>query len=209
MALVVPGITRFAVNATLATRPVVNIIDLQIDTTGTALSRAEANEAAAGNIINAWKEHVLPLVSDQYVFQSVSWVDLDSATGDTGARTSTSTTTLPDPGNVIETPVPSNTSILVTKSASTGRGQRNGRMYVAGAPDASVQTNNLQPLATWQAAFSALLTEVNDEPLTPVNFDRTWSVVHTVGPNPTTGTFTPVQSLAVQQRVATQRRRLR
>lgn len=209
MALVVPSVARFAVNGTYGDRPVVNVLDFQIDTTGSGLDRDQAVYDTAGNIINSWYEHVLPRTVSQYSLQSVSWVDLNSLGGSTGSRVATSEHTLPQPGRDGNVSTVGNISVLVTKQTVSGRGRRNGRIYFVGLDETDVGTSDLSPtaLGLWQDAMDDLLAELNDAP--PVSLTRQLVVVHTTGPNPTTGTYTSVDQLVVQARVATQRRRLR
>lgn len=214
--LIVPGVARFSVNGEAGGRPIVNVLDIRIDTTGSLMTRAEAVEAQAGVLINEWSDSILGMLCSNYVVNSVSWVDLDDADGTTGERSTTSQETWPQNGTVATAPLPSNVSALFTKQTVSQRGIRRGRMYLAPVPEAITTDNsneiNAITRGDWQAAISAFLGDVNQENGV-AGYDSKICVVHITGRdgagNPVTGVSNDVSSFAIQTTLATQRRRLR
>lgn len=217
MTIVAPGICRYTVNGSIGIRPTANILDFRIDTTGSTVSREDAVEAMCGIIINEWSDHVLPHVCAPYTASSVSWVDLDEEDGSTGSRTSTSQETWPQVATRSGTPAPANTSVLVTKVGSSRRGQRNGRLYLAGPPEGEVGTQNLTSgyQAAIQDSMTSMLGNLNQEDPNEFEYGSYLVIVHTrdVGtPGNPDIVFTgssDVSALSVSGTAATQRRRLR
>lgn len=220
MALVAPGITRFSVVGIFAGEPVVNVLDMQIDTTGGTVSRDDAIFAVAGDILNNWTDHMLPLIGDNYSAQSVDWVDLDSSSGSTGSRSATSAETWPMPGAATSADMPGNVALLVRKNIAGGRGRRNGRMYLVGVPEGAntdTSPNNVQTTlrASMDTALASFLGGINDAEGPTIGVQRQLVVVHTqqtsAGPPPVIAYngYTPVDSLTTADKFATQRRRLR
>lgn len=104
-------------------------------------------------------------------------------------------------GNPANPMLPTNNALLVRKVSSAGGRRGTGRMYVPGLNETAVDAQGIVEssyLIVLQAAFTGMLGDLstNDVPM---------HILHDIaGPAPTL-----VQSLAVQARVATQRRRLR
>ena len=210
-ALVAPGICRYTINQTYGGRPVVNIIDMQIDTTGTGWDRGEAIRLAAGDILNNWVEHVMTIQTSAVTFSSVSWVDLNSEDGPTGIRTSTSNETLPKNGTASGTNGWGNVAWRVNKGGSAVRGQRSGRMYLVGVPEeANENSNPSVVIPTWagyvNTAMGDFLDGINDvEGMSDIT--RKMVVLHVVA-----GLYQgygDVESLTCDARFGSQRRRLR
>jgi len=224
MSFVVPDVCRFAINQSLDGRAVVNVLDMQIDTTGSTLSRNEAIEQQAEIIATNWVGDVFPYIVNDVVLNSVTFVDLNTPTGVTGEVVTTETGTLPQAAAGTASPLPSNAAVLVTKQVSSARGRRNGRMFVAGIGEDRTTTTNgneLDPTnqADLNSAFSAFLSGINQNDTSIYGFESGLVVVHVLtrgtpsqpglpGP-PLTGGYNVVTALAVQKRLATQRRRLR
>lgn len=218
MVLIAPGIARYTVNGTYAGAAVANIIDMQIDTTGGTTTRAEGLDDVCGDILNNWTDHIIPLVADDYVATSVSYVDLDSSGGATGERSSTSAETWPASSTNTGAPFPANVSVLVTKQIVGSRGRRNGRMYIVGATEAltDLAAPNTIPggsITTWNTALASFLSGINDAVGGALDVQRKMVVVHTQRPTPTSepvyNGYSDVESLTLQATLATQRRRLR
>lgn len=225
MAFVVPGVARFAVNQTLEGRSVVNVLDYDIDTTGSTMSRADAVQGQAESIINQWVAQFLPVLVSSLTLDSVSFVDLDSATGVTGSVLSDGTTTLPAAGSIVTSSLPGNTSVLITKQVTSARGRRNGRMFLAGGYEGMTQAANGNVLevadrAGFQTRADAFLANTNELDGVGTAFSSNMVVVSVLtreappagstGPGaPLTGEGSVVQSLVVDSLLATQRRRLR
>lgn len=209
--LIVPGVCRFSLQGFYIDRPWVNILDMQLDTTGSTVNRAEFAYETAGNILNAWVDHLAYVYHESAVLNSVDWVDLDSASGSTGSRIATSEHTLPDAGTAEGDPASGAVAALVTKATNSGRGQRNGRFYKVGMAEPMIAGQNIHPtsLPTHQDRFDAFFEAINADPGPILDGQRQLVVVHTTGESPTTGTYSVVEALVVQERLATQRRRLR
>lgn len=219
MVLVVPDICRFTVNQELEGNNIANIIDCQVDTTGSSMSREEAIEQLAGVIIDAWGAGPLSYQVNDLSLVSVSWVDLDEADGSTGTRTTTGTYTLPVTGDSVGAPLPANTSVLVKKTLATGgRAHRSGRMFIAGFPEDATATDNGNRLDTAvatgvQTVMDTFLEDlVQTDPL-GTQYASEMVVVHVTARDgdghPTAGDYRAVGDLVVDPLLATQRRRLR
>lgn len=224
MAFVVPGICRFTINANIFERRCANVIDMQIDTTGSIVSRPTACEEQAEVILSAWDDNIIPNVHQGYQATSVSWVDLDEADGSTGSVSSNGADVWPKAGAIGSDRTAANLAVLVTKNTTSARGIRKGRMYVAGAPEIAtdgVAGNRLTAayLTQYQNAFDAFYGAVTVESGSIQDWQSEMRVVHILTrepdqPNgnpgaPLTGNSSTVHSLSVQSLLATQRRRLR
>jgi hypothetical protein len=222
--LIAPGIARYTLNAHFGSHNIANVLDYFIDTTGTVADRGDAVAAQAGIIIDAWCDRILPTIADEYVFDSVTWVDLDELDGSTGIATTGDDEVLPQTGALTgagtDVTAP-NVAMLVKKIApGGGRSTRNGRMYVAGvtegATSAAGDTILAASVTIFQAAFSNFLTDTDGtHPVGADIYDASLRVVHTRkvsdGPPPVYEfvSSSDVTQLQVQALLATQRRRLR
>ena len=218
MVLIVNGVCRYALNQSYEARTVVNIVDMQIDTTGSIMSRETAVFNQAGQLINAWVDQMLPALSDDLVFDSVSWVDLDEPDGSTGSRVTTSEHSLPLPGQSAAGTFPGNVSMLVTKQIEGNRARRNGRMYVAGLNESVTgigDPNRIEAatVTAFQTRVSDFQSQIESGPAGADSYDSQMVVTHITERdaegNPTAGVYSPVVSLIPNALLATQRRRLR
>jgi len=217
--LIVPDVARFAVTGAFAGRAVTNVFDMRIFNLGATVTRAEAVEDQAGVFVNQWANDILPFMVDNYSFTQVSWVDLNSASGTVGVRTSTGTETLPQSGGSTSEPFPGNVAVLVRKLTVAQRGARKGRTYWFGANELS--TVNAAPnevvaatVTAFQTAWSNFLGNINQDASGLLfNYDSRLAVVHITARDedghPTAGNSSDVSSFSVQSTLATQRRRLR
>lgn len=223
MSLIVPGVCRYAVNASSQGRPIVNVLDMRIDTTGTGTDRVVAIEDQAEIILNAWSDHIMPRLTNEYNALSVSWVDLDEPDGSTGSTVIGGDETWPQFGSLTTPSLVSNTSVLVRKNIRRTRDTRNGRMYIAIIDEDSTASDTPNTLSgaqqtAWNAALASFLSSINqDGIITPPVYDSRLCVVHVTvyveGPSglpvPAEGVSNDVSTLTVDSRLATQRRRLR
>lgn len=224
MPLIVPQVCRYTMNGTYAGRPVANVIDMQIDTTGSTMDRPTAIDQQAGVLLNQWKTQLMTIAMPQYVFTSVSWLDLNSSTGSVGSRTTSGATTLPAPGTAAGTPMPGNVAYLIRKMTTAVRGARKGRIYICGVSESATfttTTNTIEPsqLTTMQTMLTSFFGNVNQTPGTPTTYSGRMVVVQVLtydppvpphtSPSPATGTHHFVTSLQLDSLLATQRRRLR
>lgn len=225
MPFVVPGVCRFALRAEFGGRQVVNVWDIRIDTTGSSMDRGDAIEDQAAILIENTTDHISPLLVNDMEWKDVAWVDLDDEDGSTGSTSSgTGGINWPDAGNVTTAPIPGNTAVLVTKQVPSARGRRNGRSYVCGIPEADTSDpdpNSLTggALTAWQTAWDNWIDAVNQDGDPFLGYSSRCCVVHILTREPSdpgdppgaplTGESHDITSLAVQGKLATQRRRLR
>lgn len=209
MAIVLPGVCRFSVLGDYAGQDCVNIIDMQIDTTGSVVSREEAIFTVAGDILNNWTDHILPGICPPYTAEAVAWVDLDDADGSTGQRSTTSAETWPMAATGNGPGLPGNTAIKVIKQCEGGRRTRNGRMFLAGVSEGDtgtgVEANRFAEAAaaattTRLASFLDGINDTLDDP------QRVMVVVHDAAG--TTPSFTSVTALIASRELGTMRRRM-
>lgn len=211
-AIVAPGICRFVVNGEYASRPVVNILDMDIGVGGSAVSRSDAIYQKAGDILNDWTENILPILDDNYLAASVSWIDLNTLDGPTGERNSTDERTWPLVGTRTGQGMPGAMAFRVNKNTVAARGQRQGRMYLCGVQEADTDDSNpnvVAParIAVMNTALSNFLDDINEGGGGVGDYSANLVVVHTKD-----GVFTSasdVTALTVDTRLGTQVRRLR
>lgn len=218
MAIIVPDVARFSINQTLEGRAVVNVIDMQIDTTGSTMSRDDAIVNQAKSILTEWDTYGRVNQVDDLTADSISYVDLNSASGITGNLAASATVTWPKAGSKTGSPLPANTALLVKKQTPSRRGARSGRMYVAGIPEEDTDTANGNRLSSaFQTSFTssmaAFKSGVEELDTLGTAFESWLVVVHITARdasgNPTAGDYTRVDTLVVDGLLATQRRRLR
>lgn len=222
--LIQEDVCRFVVNQTLGGRDVVNILDYQIDTTGSTLSREDAIQQQAEIILQEWSDSFGGIQVEELGYESVSWVDLDSPTGSTGTVTEGSgAASWPATGESVGSPFSANVAILVHKNIVASRTTRNGRMYLAGLPEeiTSVDNGNIvvpAEVTSINALLASFLGDTNQSTPGPDEFQSAMVVVHTVSEdNPTPPPakiveavgYSAVLTLTCDNLVATQRRRLR
>lgn len=209
MALVAPTICRYTVNGTMPNGVTwANIMDMEILSNEEA-TRSEAVVDGAATLWTAWVENIAGITCDAVTMTSVSYLDLATDDGPTGEYSGGSET-----GDLAQAPSPANVAILVRKGGGGQRGTRPGRWYQIGTPEANADWSSLTApwLDTVQTAFDGFLSDlISDDGAAhtqPV-------VVHTrnegteANPDIVYNGFTIIDQLVVQQRLATQRRRLR
>jgi len=232
MPFVVNGTCRYTLHGLFYGRATATVLDYFIDTTGGTAGRTEAIDAMAGILINEWNDSLLPVQSSAWVFQKVSWVDLDEEDGVTGERNTSGSITLPKPGAITFNQGSANVAVLVKKVIDRKRGARSGRIYVPGFEEGmtgSTTGNEIQTanLTSWQTKCAAFLGDTNQSGgLVAGQPYDSWMVVshiltrgpdkvfggrypHTEPGDPLTGEPLKVKSLQVQATLATQRRRIR
>lgn len=215
MPLVVTEVCRFTLNQSFLGNLVCNVLDMHINIDGSiGVTRQQAIEDQAEILAKQWSTDVMPDLVSALRLESVSWVDLDNATGSVGSFAGSAGAPLPHVGGVDNAPASSNVSILVRKQTSSARGSKQGRIFVCGLPEAyttQANPNNIDGgfLATLQEDFDAFLGNINqDASAEPPAYDSELVVVHKV-PIVGEGTGSDVSALRVDSRLATQRRRLR
>lgn len=212
MALIAPGICRFSILGLLQGQQIVNVFDFQIDTTGDIVSRSDAIWGLAGDILNNWTDEVFPALSAEYSATEVRWVDLNSATGETGSRSSTDANTWPMPGDVTGGVLPNNVcALLVKRLEGKNRQARNGLTRLAGIPEAFTVPsagNNLtgDAVTGYTNAMNTFLADTNDVEGPVDGPTRKMVVVHTV--EQAYVGYSDVESFQAKSVVGTIRRRM-
>ena len=208
--LVVPDVCRFSVHQSLGGQEVVNIIDMQVDTTGSEVSRSEALFDVAGDILNNWNDHILGGQINDLQAVSVDWIDLNSENGPTGSRSTTSANQWPKAGSDAGSSImPGMVALRIDKQTAGGRGTKKGRMYLAGVhedatPSADSQRWDPGYTSGWTGRVTDLLEGINDQDLggIPLAVSRQMVVVHAK-----LGTYSEVTGLSANPYIATQVRR--
>ena len=219
--LVEPTVCRFTVNGTFGGRNIANIFDMTITGETPGFDRTTAINHQAQDMVAAWKNRILPLVANDYTFTSVSFVDLNTLDGITGAQTTGPSTVLPLNGASTEDPLPPNVAALVTKVApGGGRATRNGRTYVVGLRETQTDPGNPTRLTSaaqgfLTAALEGFSSDISNGPL-DAGYDSNMVVLHTRNiadpgdpPNIVAVGYSPVTAMTCDIVLATQRRRLR
>lgn len=209
MPIIAPGVVRYAIEGRQGGQEIVNIVDVNIsDVLGG--SRDEAIETVAGDLLNQWSDHILPLLSNVYSAEAVSWIDLDSADGGTGSVSSTDGSSWPEPGGSAGAPMPNNVTMRVRKVINGARGRRSGSMRLAGTleawtGDAGPNLWQTNVLATFATAFEALRDGINgSEGGGSVDYTANIVVVHTVDDayvaDSNVTSFQPLPQIGTQRR---------
>lgn len=209
MALTFPGIVRYSIVADLNGEDCVNIIDIKLDPDVGAGSRADIIEDVAGDLLNQWSDHILPLLSDNYVAQEVRWVDLNNSNGTVGTISSTDGSTWPETGVSDGPALPNNVYAKVRKNlAERSRNTRSGLLRLGGGLEGWTQPGDGNRLTVEQQAsintqFENLKDGING---TENGWTRNIGVLHTTD-GAATG-FSFVSSFTADPVVGTIRRRM-
>lgn len=200
MALIIPpGFAQIAYELRLA-----GDSELIVTTIGLDLGVAGASQIA-DLAFQAFALEVMPGVSNQLTLErATAYVGQDGAPPDVYDSTLTQVV-----GAGASGMLPQNCALLVRKRTDLAGRRGRGRMYVPGLDETGVTANGTLTagtLAAWQALFTGFyerLTDGVDQAATPpVVLHRSEGI----GPEPLP---TPITTLLVDGRIATQRRRLR
>lgn len=94
-------------------------------------------EANSRDVVDNWQDHIVPLMTSNVTFTGAEWRSLDESDSSSGFLVPDDGK--PTVGEQTESPLPPNTAFLVRKQVTgRARGERNGRMYIAGVQEASV-----------------------------------------------------------------------
>ena len=216
--MIVESVCRYTINQTYSGRNVANVLDIAITDVGGLDSREAAIADFGEELLEAWNDTISLVQTNEVGLVSVSWVDLDSADGETGSTTTGSGNAVwPSTGTSTSASMPGSVAMLARKQISQGRGRRNGRMYICGVgedkTDSDVpNTLNGQFVSDVNAQLALFLAECNQQHETP-DYTARLVVVHVtardVDGNPTAGDYREVTSLTLDSTLATQRDRLR
>lgn len=182
MPIIAPEVARFSIVGQYGGQLVVNVIDVSIDT-DPGTTRPDAIFNVAGDLLNQWSDHVLPLLQPEYSAQEVRWVDLDSLSGSTGARSSTDGSTWPEAGTQTGFPMPGNVTMRMVKQITGARGRRAGQLKLAGMSegytlDGSPNVWDPAAIAAFNTAFEDLKDGINGA--VAEGYTANIVVVHTV-----------------------------
>ena len=205
--LIVNDVIQVSVDGTIGGRAITNVfhVDASRPINGNS-------ESIATKVLAAYQDRLVPLFSTGYTCLGARYIDLDSLVGDSGQV-----------ATVAGEPVvgaradgaPPQVSVLVRKNVSNAPRGRSWRMFLPPPGDADISGVGLLT-ATYsnlvQAALDAFRDDIDEEDgpgvsrmnLCCVSYPRS-SSGEVTGP----GTAYDLTSYAVQERVATQRRRLR
>lgn len=194
MPLVVANTYQLTINGVIdSDRPWANVFHV----TPLGAGAPTVQEAALAMLDDCYPELMFHM-QNTLVAVSCSYVDLSSTTGDSGTLTSTQ-----PQGQGGGAAVPPNLSVLVRWSATGGRSQRSGRSYLPGLDESSIDSKgviNAPTVTNWQTDVDNFMAAVQTANLALGIVSKS---------SPTTGIFRTVLDGSVQNRGATQRRRLR
>lgn len=203
-----PECVRYTLHGLYLGKPVATVLDMYVNN---ALLVDYSGElfTLAGDILNNWAQHVVPGLSNQYQFTSISWLDLGDG-GWTGERTGTDSYDLPVAGGEAGQPISGNTAMLVLKATEARRGERQGRMFLPGAVEPYIEGNFLTP--AFVASFNSdnlvpFYDGINDNGTGPGEAAHWPVVIHTK--NGVYQSRSRVNAFTLQGQVASQRRRNR
>lgn len=213
--IVAPTIIRFSAMFLIAnTRPGACIVDISVDEV--IESRNAAVAAVASKFMAIWQDNVAPCIMPTTAFAGAHFIDLDSLNGISGFVANVAGH--PSTGTVSATDVePPNVALLIKKSCSATRSQKNGRMYLPGVATTWVNNAGDIPagnITTVNTAMNNLRNGLNGIGDAAGIETTAWRVVHVhkedkADPATWTWSSSDVTSALCDNRVATQRRRLR
>lgn len=210
MALVFPNVVRFTVVGEYQGQDMMNVFDIELeDVSGSITPRNERIFGLAGDLLNQWDDHILPLLVTAYRALEVRWVDLDSPTGTTGSRSSTDASTWPANGGNPGAGLPGNVYAKVIKQLQgKNRQERNGLTRLGGIAEAATTTDNPNSLTALSitetnSAFENLKDGIN---VLAGGWQANIGVLHTV--NNTATAFSPISTFSTGTTVGTIRRRM-
>lgn len=216
--LIVPGVCRYTLNASMGEHNFSNVIDMDINT-APGESREDCVLDQADVIWNQWCSDILVHQVNNYQLMSIDIVDLDSADGIAGTVPGTGSNPPPQAGDDSGAPWAPAVSVLVRKLLVTGRGRRNGRWYVGGyaenrTPDGEPGRLDAANLAVLQDDFTSFFGNINqDIGVDPPLYSSELVVVHITARDgdghPTAGDSRAVAAVQVDELLATQRDRQR
>lgn len=203
-------VSEMAIIATYAGRPVVNVLHYFND-------ESTVNDAAkARNILDNWQDHIMGFLSNQYSLQQAVWRSLDRDDLNQGTLAPNAAKRLA--GLSAAQGAPPQVAYLVRKvTQNRQRGQRDGRIFLAGVPEDSVGPDGMisnTQVTNITTGINNFLNGVNDggsaftgaSGLVVLN---TTPASREKGPQEVDLTFRKVIGLQIDTKVSTQRDRLR
>lgn len=204
------NIIECALYGTHAGRPVVNVLHLHND------EGAQSDSSKVRDLCDNWQDHIVVALSSAYVFEGINWRSLDPDDNNVGL-------VLADPakqttGGGQATAASPNVAYLVHKiTANRPRGKRDGRMFLAGVGETTIDNaGNLESgfLDAWATVLDTFLDGVNDDVFgngggSGLAVLETPPAARVPGTAPVTVDWRPVVSLRMDPKVSSQRDRLR
>lgn len=210
MPLVFDNIARFTIVGSYEGEDCMNVFDVEVDDIDPLSGpRSEELFRIAGDIINNWSDHILPLVASGYSASEVRWVDLDTLDGTTGSRSSTTAETWPQSGGNPGAALPGNVYQKVVKRVEgKTRRERNGIVRLGGVPEAATDAADGNRLSTTHigqsnAAFEQFKDGINVQ---ADGYEVNLGVLHTSGG--VASGFSQISTFSTEQVVGTIRRRM-
>lgn len=212
MALIAPDIVRYTVVSRCGGEDIMNIVDVRLTSEIPPVGdRDDAIHDLAGDILNNWTDHILSVQHAALTAYEVRWVDLNSADGSTGSRSSTDAETWPKAGTASGGRcMPNNVVMWAAKNLEGGgRQSRRGRMGLGGMLEE--YTSSTSEPNTWTAdAVAGINAALEDWKDGIQDIDAGWGrrlvVIHTVA-GLYTG-YSPISSYSVRPTIGTLRRRM-
>lgn len=206
--LVVAGVVRVTLNATLNGFAIATIMDVDVDRDfGLDLDSA-VGAAVAQDVSDAWQDHIVAELTDHYVFTGVDWVILESEDSPTGSLSPDSGK--PGAGAVGSDVMSPQVSYLVHKNLEGGsRSTRAGRLYLPGVFESTVDDAGLVNTDTreqYDDSFEDFKDGVNGFISGESARTQNLCVVHDPAVGGTSSTH--ISTFSMDAMVATQKRRL-
>ena len=211
MPLVAPLTFRVSMNGTYDSQPIAHVLDF----VWSGISGPQPTRAQQGNEIctilgAAWKDTLDQSQSNLIVYNGCTWVDLDSETGATGVYNGGP---FPIVGVNTAQPWPGNVAVRLIKTSIGPRGSRRGSIYLPGGTEALTPASSANTMsgAAYDSLVSRVATFYTDLTATFANSATGSSRVNLVITRTRELEYlqtSSVTGLAVQTRVASQRRRL-
>lgn len=215
MAIIAPFVCRYTISGTAADGVTwANIWDVDV-LTAVGEDRGPILETYARLIIDVWGYSIAASLTEDVNLTRVSWVDLNSADGTVGSVTTGLTTDPPYNGGTSGAPSPAAISAVATKTGSSRRGARNGRMSILGIPEADASSTAIAagPLNVLNQRLEIFFTDLQDnDVIAPVSAQAV--VVHTrnagtpQNPDIVYNGKSNVTGLVARARLGTQTRRM-
>jgi hypothetical protein len=203
-------VLEIALNHTYGGRPAVNVLHVRNDETG------GSDESKVVDVVANWQDHMMVLMGSTVQFEGATWRSLDPSEGTVGFTPPDATKRLV--GAQTGPTLPPNVALLITKiTEDRQRGQRNGRMFLAGVDETEVDNGgniSSATVATWQGYVDDFLDGINDTGFTTGSGSglvvlNTTRESRQAGTMEVTLTYRGVTSLILDNKVSTQRDRLR
>lgn len=203
--LSVDNVVRYTIKGRWSSgRPIVNLMDMHVEGAALGSTRDDQIVAVAEDVRNAWQDHIIPNISSSYTMEGVDYLDMNGLNGIVGSVLPDVTRPLVG-GQQTDSNAPNVSAVIEKQTGGGRRGEKPGRMFLAGLGDARVDNNGII-LAIWRQqldeAFQDFLESIDDGGVAEVPHYPV--VVHVKSE-----TATRVTGFVTQPIIGQQRRRLR